>query len=83
MFGMFPLHDEKEQDERTGLIGESPDFIRLGAEFSKEALQQVGGAYQRMQSWVKLIEFEGAFDPPVECVNSIRFNRFPFLVKGR
>jgi len=82
VFGMFPLHDEEEKDEATGLIGEGPDFVGLVAKLSKEALKKIGGASQRMQDWVEPVEFEGSFDAPLEGVNCLGFYRFPFLDEG-
>ena len=82
MFCVFALHDEKEKGKATVLIWEGSDFVGFVAELAKEAFEQIGGASQPMQGRVKAVEFEGAFDTPVEGMNCLGFDRLPFLVEG-
>jgi len=41
MFGMYDLLDHEEKGKTTLLIGEGPDFIRLGPEFSKDRSREL------------------------------------------
>ena len=77
VFGMFPHHDQMEHGQTTVFVGKGTNLIRLGAELSEKALNQVSRAHQWMQSGIQLVESETAFDAPGEVADGIGLQGLP------